>query len=847
MNPRISQSYTCSRKTDFIHRLRTPLLFMCFPLSYSMLAQSQPATDETESRPRGQLDEIVVTARFREENLQQTPLAISAITNQALEDNGATNVIDVGNMVPNVTIDLLGSGYGPTLAANVRGLGFGDFKPTSEPTMTIYVDDVVLGRPTGAILDLLDLERVEMLRGPQGTLFGKNAIGGVLRLISVKPGEGANPGRIEVTAGKYDRLDVRGAFETPIIEDELFGRISFSSKQRDGWQDNIDFACQMLANGTPELAGINDGIVGWNAEPNIGPATGPGTPVYGEVGSEADNAFALTPRTTPTGTTDGCRVGTLGEERVQAARATVRWLPSDMFELNVTYDITDESNTQPYDLLTTANTDNPPPLLSWFNNVVALPTWGIKWDDRFVPDDETVNYSGFNTSSIDGKMIPNKQDVRHWGLATTADFYFDNFDIKLIVAKRQFDAQWGRDSDASPLPINHTLDTFIHDQFSTELRISGQMFNGMTDWTAGYFYYDASDRNSNISVLMPCLFATSCYDRVDIVDTENNGIFLNTNTRLTDELTLTLGVRRTEDDKYIVQERYLWDGSAFWEPQPVSAEAEQTNPMVSLSYQWSDDIMLYSTWQEGFRGGGTTARPTPTTRVPFGPEELENLEFGIKSDWFDNALRVNATYYFMTYTDMQIGGAGRDANNNVAWLTTNGGEAEIEGLELNVDALLGDHWAVNATLGTIDFQFTDLAFSDPQTRIDLGLDPGAATDVNSVPGRTPDMTASLTVSYSTPLNNGSQLRLHYGVSYQDETYFGENNDPLTRSPAYSLSNARATWTSPGEVWEASLFMTNLDDERGIQSRLNFRDLFGSIQTTYVRPREWGLTVRRNFF
>jgi len=837
-----------SKNHQYKHfRLKNKALLQCFPLSLAMLTVMSPVLAQNDqSNQSATLEEIIVTARFREESLQKTPLAISAISSEILEANGATNVIDVAKLTPNVTIDMLGSGYGPTLAANVRGLGFGDFKPTSEPTMTIYMDDVVLGRPTGAILDLLDLERVEVLRGPQGTLFGKNAIGGVLRLISTKPGQGGDPGRLEVTTGKYNRLDVRGAFEATLLEDQLFGRVSFVSKRRDGWQDNVDFACQMIANGTPQLAGIGDGIIGWNAAPAAGPATGRGTPIFGVPGSAADNAFALQPRTSPNGTNEGCKLGTLGKEVVQAARTAVRWAPNDTFELNVSYDITDEKSEQPFDLLTSANSTNPPPLLRWFNHAVALPTWGVPWDDRFIPKDERVNYSGFGSSSIDGKTVPNEQNVRHWGLSTTADLYLDDFDVKLIVAKRQFNSFWGRDSDASPLPINHTVDTFNHDQFSAELRISGQLFNDRMDWTAGYFYYDADDFNSNISVLMPCLFATSCIDRVDTVNTENTGIFINTNTRLTDQLTLTVGLRKTEDKKTILQERFFWSGGQLWEPRPVEANANQTNPMVSLSYQWSDDIMLYSTWQEGFRGGGTTARPTATTRVPFGPEELENLEFGVKSEWFDNRLRMNATYYFMTYSDMQIGGAGLDQNNNVAWITTNGGEAEIKGLELDVNVVFNNNWMIDFTLGTIDFQFTDLAFSDPQTRINLGLDPGAATDVNSVPGRTPKLTSSLGINYSTFLQNRSQLRARYGISYQDETFFGENNDPLTRSPAYSLATARLTWVSPEGDLEASLFVTNLNDERAIQSRLNFLNLFGSVQTTYVRPREWGLTLRKNF-
>ena len=257
-----------------------------------------------------EIEEIVVTARFQEESLQQIPLAITAISADKLEANGAQNVIDVADWAPNVTIDQLGSGWGPTLAANIRGLGFGDFKGTSDPTVSIYLDDVVLGRPTGAILDLMDLERVEVLRGPQGTLFGKNAIGGVVRLISRKPGEGDENAAIEVTTGEYERLDVRASFGTTLIEDTLFARVSAVSKSRDGWQNNVDFACQMEANGTPELAGINDGVIGWTRDGG-GPFAGRGTPIMGEVGSAADNAFALPSRTSPLGTGKGCNVGTV--------------------------------------------------------------------------------------------------------------------------------------------------------------------------------------------------------------------------------------------------------------------------------------------------------------------------------------------------------------------------------------------------------------------------------------------------------------------------------------------------------------------------------------------------------
>ncbi len=796
-----------------------------------------------------ELEEILVTARFRTENLQEIPLAISAISAESLEENGAMSVIDVADWAPNVVIDQLGSGYGPTLAASVRGLGYGDFKATSEPTMTIYVDDVVLGRPTGAVLDLLDLERVEVLRGPQGTLFGKNAIGGVMRLISRRPGEGGTNGQVELTAGDYDRLDLRGSFETALVEDKVFARISYVSKQRDGWQDLVDFSCAMIAQGTPQLAGYNDGIVGWN-DPDGPTGAGVGTPIMGVVGSAADNNFAIPTATSARGTSNGCVVDSLGAENVQAARGVLRFVPSDTFEINFAADVTNQESESPYDLLTQANPNTNLGIL--YNNQVAMATWGVPWDARFLPPNETVNYAGFNDlSNIDGGIeIPNINDVRHWGASTTFDWTLDNLGIKVILAHREFDAQWGRDSDASPMPINHTLDTFRDDQDTAEIRVSGQLFDERMEWTAGYFYFNAEDLNSNISVLYPCLNATACIDRVDTQTTENTGVFLNTVTDLTDRLSLTVGLRHTEDDKEILQERYNRAGvycCGFDPATPVFANSSETDPMVSLSYQLRDNLMLYGTYQEGFRGGGTTARPTATTRVPFGPETLSNFEIGMKSDLLGDRLRLNLSLFDMDYEDMQIGTAGQDQFGQAAWVTANDGEANIQGVEVEMSSTIGENWVLDATVGYTDFQYIRLPTQ--QDCLNKGFPPASCTGtilIDSSPGRTPKYKASVNAGYQMSLANGSGLGFHYGISYQDETYFGANNDPTTLGPAYSLHNARVTWVSSDETWEASLFGTNVTDERAVQSVLSFLTLFGTVQTTYVRPEEWALTIRKSF-
>src|SRR5262249_48783945 len=154
------------------------------------------------------LEEVVVTAQFRAERLQETPIAISAFTAENMESRGIANVTDLDAFVPNAVIQPLAAGWGATMAAFLRGVGLGDNILAFEPGVPIYVDDVYIGRPQGAIFDLLDLERVEVLRGPQGTLFGKNAVGGTVRLISKKP-TGDGGGSVSITVGSFDRIDAR--------------------------------------------------------------------------------------------------------------------------------------------------------------------------------------------------------------------------------------------------------------------------------------------------------------------------------------------------------------------------------------------------------------------------------------------------------------------------------------------------------------------------------------------------------------------------------------------------------------------------------------------------------------
>ncbi len=196
-------------------------------------------SQEEQAEDSFSLEEIIVTARKRSESLQSTPIAISAFNAQALEDRGAVNINDITNFVPNMQFSAAASGTVGASSIALRGIGQSDFITTTEPGVGLYLDGVYLARVTGAALDLADIERVEVLRGPQGTLFGRNTIGGAVNVITKKPSGDFN-GNAQLTLGNNNRFNGRFSVDFPIMDDVLSGRVSFLSKNSDGYGFDSD-------------------------------------------------------------------------------------------------------------------------------------------------------------------------------------------------------------------------------------------------------------------------------------------------------------------------------------------------------------------------------------------------------------------------------------------------------------------------------------------------------------------------------------------------------------------------------------------------------------------------------
>ena len=317
-----------------------------FPIAITLtgqaLAQAPPAQ---ENAATSQLQEVVVTAQFRQQDLQQTPIAITAINAAMLEQRNQTDIAQVAAQAPNVTLQPNGAAFGSSMVAFIRGVGQTDFNLALEPGVGIYVDDVYYATLTGSLLDLLDLDRVEILRGPQGTLAGKNSIGGAIKLFSQKPSSNAHD-YLEVTYGSLNRIDARGAGDFAIVEDKLLARVSFASKHHDGYVTRLDYAC------THANSNLHTDVVG-----------------------------------------DKCELGKDGSQAFDAGRIALRWLATDDLELNFAADATNDQSGVQANVVTKFNNSptgcpgptGPGPCLGAITYATGLNGAPVTYGRQFIP------------------------------------------------------------------------------------------------------------------------------------------------------------------------------------------------------------------------------------------------------------------------------------------------------------------------------------------------------------------------------------------------------------------------------------------------------------------------------
>ncbi|MPT49219.1 MAG: TonB-dependent receptor [Sphingobium sp.] len=760
-------------------------------------------TENSESSHAG-VEDIVVTAQFRAQNLQDTPIAITAMSADMMNARSQTNISQVAAQAPGINLQPNNANFGPSMAASIRGVGQYDPSPAVEPGVGFYVDDVYYPSLTGAIFDLLDLDRVEILRGPQGTLAGRNSIGGAVKLYSKRP-VGSNDGMVQIAYGSRDRIDMRGSFDFHLTGD-LNARIAVVSKKQDGYVDVYDYGCvnpQGSAN-NPAVGGV------------------PATRLQGD-----------------------CRTDRNGDVNYQAIRGQLRYNPSDVIDVLVSGDYVYDSRSQSASVLLSAN-----------NNATGAmrgPYFNVPFDSRFICG-RYCNYSTGVMAADPANGIPYastrplRSKYEGFGLSGQVDIKLsDEVQFTSITGYREFQSSYAADADLSPLPVNGSSTDIDMNFFSQELRLNGSFADGRINTTIGGYYSHMKSVFANIQDIRYAGLQFASLG--DEVPSESLAMFGHIAWELTDGLTITGGIRRTREEKDYTFSRRFADGSVG---QPIVGSLDGVTGFyretrwdyrANLQYEWAPNVMTYAQFSTGYKGGGINPRPYFPSQVrSFGSESIKAYEIGMKSDLFDRKMRLNLSAYLNKYQDIQLvltSCPQFTPNNMVApcSMTANAGDADVKGFEVETTLRPVDGLLIDASASYIDFEYKRIAAAaSGPTGVRL-------TDV------APFMSKwkwAIGAQYEAKFANGSSITPRIDATYQSGLYAAARNDPTSYVPSYTLVNGRITWRNADRDLELSAEVTNVMDKYYLQTLFDQTLGQGSAMGQPGRPREWALTVTKRF-
>ena len=840
---------------------------------------AQEQTGETDTRVV--LEEISVTAQRRVESLQEVPIAVSAFTGEELEIKGITSVQQVAEYSANVYMDPtvpFGAGNN-VLAAYVRGIGQQDFAFNLEPGVAVYVDGVYLARTIGANFDLLDVERLEVLKGPQGTLFGRNTIGGAIHVITRRPAEEFKY-EAEATLGSYDRLDVRGLLEGPLVAGKVYGQLAFSSKDRDGYQTRIPFPGISTDGGNDQISqflhtaydtsetqgGENQQNVRGKLLFEVSEAlevTLTGNWSHTDEESVANSMLKYYANPAP-----GANFTFLGDLCASLPLEVLHAIPLPPCFLNRGIKDALPSVGAPYwqqPPIGGANADADP-----FNNRTYY-GFGFQpgaYGSPFILDDPDLTYA--NGISF------NKLDI--FDVYAHVDYDFANeWHLKSITSYRDLDWQAGVDADASPL--NHLEVSFstFQEQWSQEFQLNGEAWDNRWNWLVGlYYFHEEGDLTDYVTFPHGLL---QIYGENEF-DTDAWAVFTHNNIAVTDRIGITIGVRYTDEDRdfegrqrdlnMIAVNPFLPPGTGCphpavgcsldaWPDQndftryyPLGVNNktfDDTSFKLGAEYSFTEDVMGYVSFSQGFKGGGWTTRlSTPHTSIEptefqslsldFDEETADTWELGLKTELLDNTLRLNSAVFYTKYDNIQI--TKQDGPSPVF---DTAGDGEITGFEVEALWQPTDNLQVQGSVGYLDAEYTNIDEGVFITLLEDTPDtPRTPLSSDYAWVNVPEWDTFLGATYYVPLASGAQIRLVGEWTHTSEIANDTSNTPELMQGNVDFFNASIAYTAAGGNWEVTFGGRNITDERHIVTG-QIQPAAGFIYGTWNRPDEWYLTFR----
>lgn len=763
-------------------------------------AQAQDSSETSDSVGIG---DIVVTAQKRSENIQDVPIAISAVGSEYLESRGVDSIDKLGAIAPNVKIERAPSSK--TISQiSIRGSVTINPAITWEPAVGLYLDGVYIAKAQGSLFDIADLERVEILRGPQGTLYGRNALAGAVNLVTKKP-SGELGGLAEITYGSFDEWKFRGVLDLPRMG--IFtAKVSGQYRRRDGLIDIV-------------------------------PNPVPGVP------------SALPNRVDQT---DTIRSGSF----MVQLRAEL----SDAITADYVYDFSKQDQKPPFSQLLSVNRNGDP------RDIFDPASPGYAFGGAFFPLDRYTNPDRVSTASIDGDVYEKSRSYGH-ALTLTADLGDATLKSITAYRDLAWSDGLDLDGSPTPVAFTQRITDYHAFSQELQLT-GQAFGDRLTYALGGFYFTEAAETinpqtffgggSDFLSEYGSHTKAFALYAQLDYRLTD--ALKLTLGGRYTHERKDIRRYLRANFDAAngVFVPTVIADVPYGGVP---DASYNSFSPAATISYEASQNINLYARYARGFKSGGFNGEtnvffdPAAPAGCPFGatelcvpyrPETVDSYELGIKTKLFDNMLIFNVAAFRDEHQDIQL--AIFTASGAAASVVRNAASARIEGLEFEAIFRPSDALTINGSLALLDSKY--------KSYIEAGVD---VSDNRAFP-HAPKVTASLGVDWRVLEGDWGRLNLYGDISHVSR-YFtfpyplttptaSDQNAYTTRSPGRTMLNLRATVSQiqlAGTKTEVSLFVRNLLKENDPTNYIDFGPGFGGLTLGYFPdPRTFGVTLGAKF-
>jgi iron complex outermembrane receptor protein len=764
------------------------------------LATGPARSAETPAAADDLLEEVTVTARRREENLQDTPVAVTVISGDMLEEMQITGTTDLDKVVPNLQFHSYGTLTGNNSAAQVfiRGIGQTDATPAVDPGVGLYIDDVYMGRSVGGAMEMRDIALTQVLRGPQGTLFGRNTIGGAVLLTTNGPGEGAG-NTLRASVGSDDLMDAFAAFDI-LDGDQWSARISGGVRKRDGYVrrvfDGADLGDEDSLNGQLAL----------------------------RYRPSDDFSFTL---------------------RFDGAKEDENGSPFVFHSIN---------EAALFVGVGSINAGCP-------NIVDGLPPPTLVGP---LADARCGNDAQFKGPFTNGGTAAAFSELRNRGGSLVASWDLtDKFSLKSITADRTLKWAGARDADNTPLLILHTNYRSRSEQFSQEFQAhyNGDKLDGVVGLY--YFDEDSFDRllvpisnpgtsydtqRVSLGSLAKAAFTEWTYAFTDRLSA-TGGLRYTKETKSLQATMFNVSPATAAEPTPLPTALCPFGGAPptqtgclFLATTPFKRKFSDTTASASVQYRWNDGVMTYLSYSEGFKSGGFNQRynATPPGNAPisFGAETATTYEFGVKLNPLPG-LRVNAALFNTSYDNIQM-----TYRLGVVPLLFNAGKASIDGGELEISWSPNRRLQFDASAGYLDSGFDSITPPPPFGT----LTPTATANLNSRLPFTPDWTTHVGVSYEFSIPNGWTLTPRFDTSYIGAQFFDAGNSvEISQTGGVTLYSGSVSVQSPDSKWRIALNAQNLGDKLyPVAGTSSLGTSSGYAEVVYARPRTFSLTATYGF-